>query len=130
MANKSLGAARKKKNDEFYTMYHDIEREMVAYWNFNKDVFRDKVVLCPADDPEWSNFRKFFADVFEEWGLKKADLYQLCPAIEPKMRCSLWTLPKSRMIPSTTQSCPMNVGASWYWSVKISTVTVGSTVPT
>lgn len=70
MANKSLGAARKKKNDEFYTMYHDIEREMVAYWNFNKDVFRDKVVLCPADDPEWSNFRKFFADVFEEWGLK------------------------------------------------------------
>lgn len=71
MANKNLGAARQAKQDEFYTMYPDIEREMVAYWNLNKDIFRDKVVLCPADDPEWSNFGKFFTDVFEEWGLKK-----------------------------------------------------------
>lgn len=80
MANKSLGAARKAKNDEFYTMYPDIEREMVSYWNFNKDVFRDKVVLCPADDPEWSNFRKFFADVFEEWGIKKL----ICTSYAPR----------------------------------------------
>ena len=88
MANKSLGAARKKKNDEFYTMYHDIEREMVAYWNFNKDVFRDKVVLCPADDPEWSNFRKFFADVFEEWGLgTKSGSVPALPRDGPKMHC-------------------------------------------
>ena len=79
MANRSLGKARKLKNDEFYTMYPDIEREMVAYWNFNKDVFRDKVVLCPADDPEWSNFRNFFADVFEEWGLKKL----ICTSFAP-----------------------------------------------
>lgn len=61
-------------------MYPDIEREMVAYWNFNKDVFRDKVVLCPADDPEWSNFGKFFADVFEEWGLKKL----ICTSYAPR----------------------------------------------
>lgn len=80
MANSSLGAAKKAKNDEFYTMYPDIEREMVAYWNFNKDVFRDKVVLCPADDPEWSNFGKFFADVFEEWGLKKL----ICTSYAPR----------------------------------------------
>ncbi|WP_122943028.1 adenine-specific methyltransferase EcoRI family protein [Brachybacterium sp. EE-P12] len=80
MANTNLGEARKKKKDEFYTMYPDIEREMVAYWNFNKDVFRDKVVLCPADDPEWSNFGKFFADVFDEWGLKKL----ICTSYAPK----------------------------------------------
>ena len=80
MANSNLGAAKKAKNDEFYTMYPDIEREMVAYWNFNKDVFRDKVVLCPADDPEWSNFGKFFADVFEEWGLKKL----ICTSYAPR----------------------------------------------
>lgn len=80
MANSSLGAAKKAKKDEFYTMYPDIEREMVAYWNFNKDVFRDKVVLCPADDPEWSNFGKFFADVFEEWGLKKL----ICTSYAPR----------------------------------------------
>lgn len=80
VANTSLGAAKKAKNDEFYTMYPDIEREMIAYWNHNKDVFRDKVVLCPADDPEWSNFGKFFADVFEEWGLKKL----ICTSYAPR----------------------------------------------
>ena len=81
MTNTSLGAAKKAKNDEFYTMYPDIEREMVAYWNFNKDAFRDKVVLCPADDPEWSNFGKFFADVFDEWGLKKL----ICTSYAPHL---------------------------------------------
>ncbi|AJK68590.1 adenine-specific methyltransferase EcoRI family protein [Corynebacterium marinum] len=80
MGNTSLTTAKRNKNDEFYTMYPDIEREMVAYWNFNKNVFRDKVVLCPADDPEWSNFRKFFADVFEEWGLKKL----ICTSYAPR----------------------------------------------
>lgn len=82
MANTSLGTAKKAKNDEFYTMYEDISNEMVAYWNFNKDVFRDKVVLCPADDPAWSNFRKFFADVFEEWGLKKL----ICTSYAPRAK--------------------------------------------
>lgn len=82
MANTSLGTAKKAKNDEFYTMYEDISNEMVAYWNFNKDVFRDKVVLCPADDPAWSNFRKFFADVFEEWGLKKL----ICTSYAPQAK--------------------------------------------
>ncbi|MGL4832302.1 MAG: adenine-specific methyltransferase EcoRI family protein, partial [Propionibacteriaceae bacterium] len=80
VANRSLRNARKAKNDEFYTMYQDIEREMIAYWNYNKDAFRDKVVLCPADDPEWSNFRKFFADVFDEWGLKKL----ICTSYAPR----------------------------------------------
>lgn len=80
MGNSNLTAARKAKNDEFYTMYADIEKEMVAYWNYNKDMFRDKVVLCPADDPEWSNFCKFFADVFDEWGLKKL----ICTSYAPK----------------------------------------------
>jgi hypothetical protein len=71
MANENLGDAKKAKNDEFYTQYHDIEKEMNAYLDFNKDVFRDKTVLLPCDDPEWSNFTKYFAQNFTKLGLRK-----------------------------------------------------------
>lgn len=71
MANEQLHAAKTAKNDEFYTQYGDIEAEMNAYVEYNKDVFRDKVILCPCDDPEWSNFTKYFATRFETLGLKK-----------------------------------------------------------
>ncbi|MDR1441241.1 MAG: adenine-specific methyltransferase EcoRI family protein [Bifidobacteriaceae bacterium] len=57
--------------DEFYTQWADIEREMNAYLEYNPDVLRDKVVLLPCDDPEWSNFTKFFALHFVDFGLKK-----------------------------------------------------------
>jgi hypothetical protein len=71
MANSNLTNARKAKNDEFYTQYHDIEKEISAYVEYNPDVFRGKTVFLPCDDPEWSNFTKFFAQKFEEYGLKK-----------------------------------------------------------
>ncbi|MCL4555349.1 MAG: adenine-specific methyltransferase EcoRI family protein [Gammaproteobacteria bacterium] len=71
MANKNLSAAKKAKNDEFYTQYADIEKEMNAYIEYNPDVFRCKTVLLPCDDPEWSNFTKYFAQNFERFGLKK-----------------------------------------------------------
>ncbi len=71
MANSNLSEAKNAKNDEFYTQYHDIEKEISAYLEFNPDVFRDKTVLLPCDDPEWSNFTKFFAQNFERFGLKK-----------------------------------------------------------
>ena len=71
MANLDLKAAKNGKNDEFYTQYHDIEIEMNAYLDFNPDVFRGKTVLLPCDDPEWSNFTRFFAAKFDELGLKK-----------------------------------------------------------
>jgi len=71
MANDNLGAAKKAKNDEFYTQYEDIEKEMNAYLDFNADVFRGMTVLLPCDDPEWSNFTKYFAQNFEKLGLKK-----------------------------------------------------------
>ena len=71
MANKNLTAAKRAKNDEFYTQYHDIEKEINAYIEYNPDVFRGKTILLPCDDPEWSNFTKFFAQNFERFGLKK-----------------------------------------------------------
>ncbi len=71
MANESLSAAKAAKNDEFYTQYYDIEREINAYLEYNPDVFRDKTVLLPCDDPEWSNFTLYFAQHFQTLGLKK-----------------------------------------------------------
>lgn len=71
MPNEKLRQAKVAKNDEFYTQYADIQREMNAYLDFNPDVFKDKTVLLPCDDPEWSNFTKFFAQNFDSFGLKK-----------------------------------------------------------
>ena len=71
MANSNLHNAQVAKNDEFYTQYHDIEIEVNAYLEYDPDVFRGKTVLLPCDDPEWSNFTKFFAQKFEVLGLKK-----------------------------------------------------------
>ena len=67
----SLSDARNAKNDEFYTQYSDIEAEMNAYVEYNSDVFRGKTILLPCDDPEWSNFTKYFASNFERFGIKK-----------------------------------------------------------
>ncbi len=71
MANENLSAAKAAKNDEFYTQYFDIEKEVNAYLEYNPDVFRDKTVLLPCDDPEWSNFTKYFAQNFRRFGLRK-----------------------------------------------------------
>ena len=65
--NGNLHQARKKKNNEFYTMYEDIEKELVNYIDFLKD----KVVYCNCDDYRMSNFVKYFKDNFKTLGLKK-----------------------------------------------------------
>lgn len=71
MANANLKHAKKQKNDEFYTQYQDIQKEVNAYLEYDKEVFRGKTILLPCDDPEWSNFTKFFAQNFENFGIKK-----------------------------------------------------------
>lgn len=65
--NGNLTAAKKAKNDEFYTQLTDIEKELVHY----KDQFRDKVIYCNCDDNEESMFWKYFELCFEHLGLKK-----------------------------------------------------------
>lgn len=71
MANEDLRTAQADKNDEFYTQYSDIEAEMNSYLEYNPNIFRGKTVLLPCDDPEWSNFTKYFAAKFDTLGLKK-----------------------------------------------------------
>ena len=66
-----LRKAKEEEYDEFYTQYMDIQLEINAYLDYNPDTFKDKIILLPCDDPEWSNFTKFFAENFELLGLKK-----------------------------------------------------------
>ena len=80
--NSNLGAAKAAKNDEFYTQYADIQKEVNAYLEYNPDTFRDKTVLLPCDDPEWSNFTRFFAQNFERLGLRR--LISTSYAVESK----------------------------------------------
>lgn len=82
MANDKLHSAKSTKNDEFYTQYVDIEKEINAYLDYNPDVFRNKTILLPCDDPEWSNFTKYFAQNFNRFGLKK--LISTSYAVESK----------------------------------------------
>ena len=81
--NSHLGAAKRAKFDEYYTQWADIEREMNAYLEYNPDVFRDKVILLPCDDPEWSNFAKFFALHFMDFGIKRLISTSYAPDSNP-----------------------------------------------
>lgn len=69
--NQGLNAAKVAKQDEFYTQYIDIQKEVEAYLEFAPDTFRGKVVYCNCDDPFESNFFKYFATNFNRLGLRK-----------------------------------------------------------
>lgn len=71
MANSNLSNAKKVKNDEFYTQYGDIQKEIEAYLEFNPNVFCGKIVYCNCDDPFESNFFRYFVLNFNKLGLKR-----------------------------------------------------------
>lgn len=66
--NNNLHSAKKAKNDEFYTQYSDIEKEIS---NYDVENFKGQVIYCPCDDYRTSNFVKFFKDKFIQLGIKK-----------------------------------------------------------
>lgn len=65
--NLNLAAAKKAKNDEFYTQLTDIEQELAHY----QDQLWGKVIFCNCDDPTWSNFWRYFHLNFTHLGLKR-----------------------------------------------------------
>lgn len=87
MSNQNLTKAKVGKKDEFYTQYEDIEKEVSAYFEYDNDIFRDKTVLLPADNPFKSNFFKYFALHFRDYGLKRliATNYDLNPTINQQL---------------------------------------------
>lgn len=66
-SNKHLKAAKRAKNDEFYTLYEDIKKEMKYYTQH----FNNKIIYCNCDDYNKSNFFKYFHDNFNQFKLKK-----------------------------------------------------------
>jgi len=103
----SLAAAQTARKDEFYTQYADIEKEVNVYLEYNPDVFRDKTVLLPCDDPEWSNFTRYFAQHFESLGLRK--LISTSYAADSKEACipyqlTLWEQDSPKFDPNKTKA--------------------------
>lgn len=84
VSSQNLRDAKKAKNDEFYTQFHDIEKEMNAYLDYDPDVFKDKTILLPCDDPEWSSFTKYFAQNFDRLKLRKLISTSYAPNSKPK----------------------------------------------
>lgn len=71
MANKNLTNAKREKNDEFYTQYPDIQKEIEAYLEYDPNTFKGKVVYSNCDDPFESNFFRYFVLNFKRLGLKQ-----------------------------------------------------------
>lgn len=65
--NTKLLKAKANKNDEFYTLLEDIEKELKNYTEF----FENKIIYCNCDNPKFSNFWKYFNDNFTKFKLKK-----------------------------------------------------------
>ena len=106
MANSNLTKAKRTKNDEFYTQYSDIQKEVEAYLEYNPDVFRDRVVYCNCDDPFESNFFRYFVLNFNKIGLKQLITTSYKPSPVANTQLGLFgddkTLKKSKGRPKVT----------------------------
>jgi len=106
MANRNLTNAKRVKNDEFYTQYSDIQKEIEAYLEYNPNVFRGKVVYCNCDDPYESNFFRYFVLNFNKLGLKRliTTSYKLSPVANTQLQLfgNDKTLKKSKGRPKVT----------------------------
>ena len=106
MANSHLSSAKNAKNDEFYTQYSDIQKEIEAYLEYNLDVFRGKVVYCNCDDPFESNFFRYFVLNFNKIGLKQLITTSYKPSPVANTQLGLFgddkTLTKSKGRPKVT----------------------------
>lgn len=101
--NKSLSAANKAKQDEFYTQLSDIENELRHY----KEHFKGKTVFCNCDDPYESNFFKYFAINFNHLGLKK--LICTCYAGSPVIYTQLTLFGDEIVVGSETDRKPYKI---------------------
>jgi len=106
MANSNLANARRAKNDEFYTQYSDIQKEIEAYLEYNPNVFRGKVVYCNCDDPFESNFFRYFVLNFKKLRLKQLITTSYKPSPVANTQLELFgddkTLPKQKGRPKVT----------------------------
>lgn len=100
MPNSNLTSAKRAKNDEFYTQFPDIQKEIEAYLEYDKNTFRSKVVYCNCDDPFESNFFRYFVLNFNRLGLRRLITTSYKPSPVANMELALYgddiTLTKSK----------------------------------
>jgi len=89
MANKNLNKAKETKNDEFYTQYSDIQKEIGAYLEYNPDTFRNKIVYCNCDDPFESNFFRYFVLNFNKLGTTLLKIIFVYDYFQNRCLCNL-----------------------------------------
>lgn len=65
--NTNLQMAKYARDDEFYTTYETVKKELAHYTKH----FNNKTVLCNCDDPFESNFCKYFLKNFNTLSLKR-----------------------------------------------------------
>ena len=100
MVNENLTNAKRTKNDEFYTQYPDIQKEIEAYLEYNPKVFSGKVVYCNCDDPYESNFFRYFVLNFNKLELKQLITTSYKPSPVANTQLGLFgddkTIPRSK----------------------------------
>ena len=97
MANSNLTNAKRVKNDEFYTQYGDIQKEIGAYLEYDSDMFRGKVVYCNCDDPFESNFFRYFVLQFQQAWIETAHHHELQTLADCQYRTCIATIPSFRL---------------------------------
>jgi hypothetical protein len=106
VANKNLTNAKKAKNDEFYTRFSDIQKEVESYLEYDPNTFKRKVVYSNCDDPFESNFFRYFVLNFERLGLKQLITTSYKPSPVANSQLGLFgddkTLQKSKGRPKVT----------------------------
>src|SRR3989338_9531726 len=106
MANKNLTNAKKAKNDEFYTQFSDIQKEVESYLEYDPNTFKDKVIYSNCDDPFESNFFRYFVLNFNRLGLKRLISTSYKPSPVANTQLGLFgddkTLTKSKGRPKVT----------------------------
>jgi len=105
-SNRNLTNAKRTKNDEFYTQYSDIQKEIEAYLEYDSNIFRRKVVYCNCDDPFESNFFRYFVLNFNKLRLKQLITTSYKPSPVANTQLELFsddkTLAKSKGRPKVT----------------------------
>jgi len=103
---KNLKNARRAKNDEFYTQYVDIQKEIEKYLDYDPGTFANKVVYCNCDDPFESNFFRYFVLNFNKLSLKRLITTSYKPSPVANTQLGLFgndeTLAKSKGRPKIT----------------------------
>lgn len=92
MSNEALNRCRSATdNDEFYTLYEDLESEVKHYHS----QLKGKTVYCNCDNPLQSNFVRYFVRNFRHIGLRRLIATGLMREGEGGLLLDLTSVPKS-----------------------------------